>query len=223
MKKYIYKITSPSNKVYIGQSTKSVEDKIHSYVLCERYTKSKRKIVVAIKKYGWKNMHFEIIDEDATWSKEELNAREIFWISHYNSISDGYNMTTGGDGVDSECAKKLALEHHRTMSEETKQRRKKNCSSGQIRRYKENPDSEITKKRKSDSHKGSYRIVSPTGKVWEIDIGLKEFAETFKDEINVGYWQLFNAYRRCYNNTIVVRKRKDNNNWQVTRIDKLNN
>ena len=101
--------------------------------------------------------------------------------------------------------------------------KRKNCSTGQLQRFKETPESEITKKRKSDSHKGSYRIVSPNGKVWETDIGLKEFAETFKDEINVGYWQLFNAYRRCYNNTIVVRKRKDNNNWQVTRIDKPNN
>lgn len=223
MTKYIYKITSPSGKIYIGQSTKSVEDKIYSYVLCERYSNSKRKIVRAIKKHGWQNMIFEVIEENSSWSKEELDNREIFWISHYNSIETGYNMTIGGDGVDSDCARKFAITHHRTMSEEKKQTRKKNCSNGQLRRFKENPESDITKKRKSDAHKGTYRIESPDGKIWETDIGLKEFAKQYKNELTVDYWQLFNAYRKCYNNTVVKRKRKDNNNWRVTRLDKPNN
>lgn len=223
MIRYIYKITSPSNKIYIGQSTKPVEDKIYSYVLCERYTTSKRKIVSAIKKYGWDNMTFEVLEENNQWSKEELNGREIFWISYFDSVNCGYNMTKGGDGVDSACAKQLALAHHRNMSEEKKEARKKNCSIGQLQRFKENPESELTKKRKSDSHKGVYRIESPDGRIWETDIGLKDFAEKFKNELNVNYWQLFNAYRKCYNNTVIQRKRKDNNTWKVTRLDKPNN
>lgn len=223
MKKYIYKITSPSKKIYIGQATVSFEKKKESYRKAELYNKGNRKIVNAIKKYTWSEMIFEVIEENDKWSKEELNKREIFWIEYFDSINTGYNMTKGGDGVDSECARQNATQHHASMTEAKKKERAKNCSKGQINRFKENPESNVTKKRKSDSHKGSYRIVSPNGKVWETDIGLKEFAEKFKDETNMGYWQLFSAYRRCYNNTIVVRKRKDNNNWQVTRIDKPNN
>ena len=67
-----------------------------------------------------------------------------------------------------------------------------------------------------------YRIEAPDGRVWETDIGLKGFAENHKKEIEVDYWRLFNAYRKCYNNTTVVRKRKDNNNWKVTRLDQSN-
>ena len=223
MKRYIYKITSPSGKVYIGQSTKDVQDKIHSYALCERYTTSKRKIVSAIKKYSWQNMKFEVIEENNSWTKEELNNREISWIAHYDSVNTGYNMTIGGDGVDSDCAKLLALAHHRNMSEEKKKIRRQNCSSGQLQRFKKNPESEATKKRKSDAHKGVYRIESPDGKIWETDVGLKEFAERYKNELTVNYWQLFNAYRKCYNNNTISRKRKDNNNWKVTRLDKPNN
>lgn len=220
MVKYIYKITSPSKKIYIGQSTILFEQKYNDYQKCELYTISNRKIIKAIKKHKWKNMLFEIIEQNDQWTKQELNDQEIFWINYYDSVNTGYNMTIGGDGVDSECARKLATIHHATMSEEKKQQRKENCSKGQQKRFQENPDSEITKKRKSDSHKGSYKIESPDGRIWETNIGLKEFAEKYKDEIQIGYWQLFNAYRRCYNNKTIARKRKDNNRWKVIRIDK---
>jgi hypothetical protein len=224
MNKYIYKITSPSNKVYIGLSTIPVEDKANLYKKSEIYeNSSSRKIIKAINKYNWKNMVFEVIDQNDSWTYEELTEREKYWISYFDSFNSGYNMTAGGDGVDSTSAKQYALVHHSTMTEQKKEQRKKNCSAGQLQRYKENSDSDITKKRKSDAHKGVYRIESPDGKVWETDIGLKDFAEQHKDELNVDYWGLFNAYRKCYNNTVVVRKRKDSNNWKVTRLDKPNN
>lgn len=223
MKKYIYKITSPSKKIYIGQSTIPVENKILFYSRIEKYCKSKRKISTAIKKYKWENMVFEVIDFNDNWSKEELNSKEIFWISFYNSVNEGYNMTEGGDGVDSRCAKELALSHHRTMTEEKKEIRKQNCRKGQLKRFQNCPESEITKQRKSNSHKGSYRIESPEGKVWITDIGLKDFAELYKNEIKITYWQLFSAYRSCYNSKAVTRKRKDNNLWKVARLDKSSN
>lgn len=223
MKKYIYKITSPSNKVYIGKSTIPVTDKIRGYAYCEINGTTNRKIMNAIKKYKWINMQFEVIDENDMWSTEELNTREIYWINLFNSVEVGYNMTIGGDGVDSASAKQFALMHHTNMTDETRQLRIKNCSIGQLRRFKEVPESDLTKQRKSDSHKGVYRIESPDGNVWETSAGLKEFAELHKDEIGISYWKLFSAYRKGYNKTVTTRIRKDTNNWKVTRLDKSTN
>jgi len=220
--KYVYLITSPSGKRYVGQSKILVEDKIKSYVKIEKHDKSNRKITNAIKKYGWENMIFEVIEKSNEWTDDFLNQREIYWISYYNSVQTGYNMTAGGDGVDSECARQNALNHHNNMSEQKKKERSQNCSIGQKARFRQNPESDETKQKKSESHKGSYVIESPDGRVWGTSLGLKEFADTFKNEIQMSYWQLFSAYRKCYNNTTTLRKRKDNNNWKVIRIDKPN-
>lgn len=220
--KYIYLITSPSGKHYVGQSKINVDKKIYWYSLLEASDTTSRKIVNAIRKYSWNEMKFEIIERNDDWTKEDLNEREIFWISYYDSVNLGYNMTKGGDGVDSECARKNMLQYHALMTDEKKIQRNKNCSIGQRKRFKENPESELTKKRKSDAHKGSYRIESPTGKIWITDKGLKDFAEEHKDEINVTYWQLFTAYRKCYSNVTTTRNMKNQNNWKVTRIDKPN-
>jgi hypothetical protein len=63
MQKYIYKITSPSNKIYIGQSTIPINRKIDSYKKMELYNVGIRKIVSAIRKHKWENMLFEVIEE----------------------------------------------------------------------------------------------------------------------------------------------------------------
>lgn len=217
--KYIYLITSPSGKQYVGQSKVSYNKKKYWYSLLEYKDTTDRKIVNAIRKYTWNNMQFEVIERNDNWTKEELNHREIYWIAHYNSVAAGYNMTKGGDGVDSECARNNALKHHATMTGEKKAERSKNCSAGQKKRFAETPESDLTKQKKSEAHKGAYRIESPDGRVWTTNIGLKDFAEQYKNELKISYWQLFSAYRKCYNNTVTVRKRKNQNNWKVTRID----
>jgi hypothetical protein len=168
-------------------------------------------------------MKFEIIEENKTWSDAELNSRECYWISFYNSKNQCYNMTNGGDGVDSISAAEFARTHHLLMSEEKKRNRSINCSEGQRKRFQNSPETEITKKRKSDSHKGEYRIESPDGRIWETKQGLKEFFELNKSELKISYWQLFGAYRKCYNNVTSSRKRKDNNYWKVTRLDESDN
>lgn len=93
--KYIYLITSPSGKQYVGQSKVPVDKKIKSYIQLEKYIKSDRLIANAIKKYGWNNMKFEIIEQNQDWTAEQLNKREIYWIEKYNTLVEGYNMTSG--------------------------------------------------------------------------------------------------------------------------------
>ena len=49
----------------------------------------------AIKKYGIENFDFDVLEE---CSKENINDRERYWISYYESnTNNGYNKTDGGD------------------------------------------------------------------------------------------------------------------------------
>ena len=216
--KYIYLITSPSGKQYVGKCSIDPIDKAVLYQSAAKYFPDiKRPILNAIRKYGWHNMKFEIIEQNDNWTESELNQQEIFWIVQYNTVNVGYNVTGGGDGHDSESAKLF----WKNVSEEWKTARALNCSIGQKKRYATAPDSNLTKQRKSDAQKGTYKIISPEGLEWITNLGLKEFAIKYETELKVSYWALFGAYRKCYTNSNKhVKHRKDNNKWKVIRIDK---
>lgn len=76
----IYKITSPSNKIYIGQSI-NIESRIKKYI--SHNCKLQKRLYRSIKKYGWDNHFFEIVEQ---CDKEELNTRERYWQEYYNCI-----------------------------------------------------------------------------------------------------------------------------------------
>lgn len=89
----IYKITSPSNKIYIGKSI-NIERRWIEYKKLQS-CKEQRYLYNSLKKHGPENHIFEIIEE---CNIENLNEREIFWIKKLNCIKDGLNLTHGGDG-----------------------------------------------------------------------------------------------------------------------------
>lgn len=87
---YIYKIQNKiNNKIYIGQSTKSINDS-------KEYFGSGILIKKAIKKYGIENFTKSILYECKT--SGDLNEKEIYYILKYKSNIDGYNISTGGNG-----------------------------------------------------------------------------------------------------------------------------
>lgn len=89
----IYKITSPTGKIYIGQS-KNVEKRISYYsgMQCVE----QRKIYASLVKYGWSNHKFEVLE---TCSYSDINEKEIYWISFYESFSENnLNILHGGKG-----------------------------------------------------------------------------------------------------------------------------
>lgn len=101
---YIYKFTNKiTGKTYIGQTndiekrkrghkSESFNPKANGYNL---------PFHAAIRKYGWENFEFEILEEiPDEFGREYLNEREIFFISYYKSLVDenGYNLTKGGEG-----------------------------------------------------------------------------------------------------------------------------
>lgn len=51
---------------------------------------------MAMKSYGIAN--FKIEEIDSASSLAELNSKETYWILHFNSVLNGYNLETGGNG-----------------------------------------------------------------------------------------------------------------------------
>lgn len=87
----IYKITNQINgKCYIGQSINILQRwKQHRTNAAVRT----EALYLAFQKYGIENFSFEILEE---CSEEELDQKEQYYISYFNSYKNGYNMTQGG-------------------------------------------------------------------------------------------------------------------------------
>ena len=96
----IYKIENKVNgNVYIGQSV-NIERRWQDHK--KRKKDAKTILGRAFIKHGISNFEFSIIELCA---KEELNNREIYWITHYNSYVKGYNATSGGDSSQNRMGK----------------------------------------------------------------------------------------------------------------------
>lgn len=91
-KYYVYKLTFPNSKVYIG-ITKNLKRRFNAYKNCH----SNLLVHRAIRKYGWDNIHKDVIDTQitvgATYSLEKKYIAEF----QSNNISFGYNNTSGGE------------------------------------------------------------------------------------------------------------------------------
>lgn len=88
----IYKITNKINgKIYIGQSN-NIKRRISEH----QYKGDSSRVLIdhVIKKYGWDNFTYEVVEE---CDSSKLNERETYWIQFYHSNETGYNMNLGGD------------------------------------------------------------------------------------------------------------------------------
>jgi group I intron endonuclease len=88
----IYKITSPTDGIYIGQS-RNYENRYKSGV-----SPKQTRLYRSIQKYGFDAHQFEVIEEFAeNISKERLDGEEVFWIAFYkNNGFKVLNLRSGG-------------------------------------------------------------------------------------------------------------------------------
>lgn len=99
----IYKYTSPSGGVYIGQTCNNINCRASSkgkgYLAINKETGEylQPAIAHAILKYGWENFKKEILYTNLT-SKEADN-KEIELIKFYKEGGKCYNISSGGKGV----------------------------------------------------------------------------------------------------------------------------
>lgn len=96
----IYKITNNlNNKVYIGKSSMIENRWDYHRKNYESPADWDKTLYKAFRKYGLENFSFEIIEEmtEEYYNKFSDN-REEYWIIYYDSLTNGYNETSGGDG-----------------------------------------------------------------------------------------------------------------------------
>jgi len=152
-KKYIvYKYTSPSNKIYIGQTCKSLDRRASNgtgYIHCTYFYS-------AILKYGLENFKREILKENLTL--DEANYWEEYYINYYDSANreNGYNIRPGGNN--SKCSdeskekiRKYMIYNNPMKNQEVVEKVKKKNTG----KYK----SEESKKKISKSHKKKIKCV----------------------------------------------------------------
>jgi group I intron endonuclease len=94
----IYKITSPSGRLYVGK-THDLRKRINAYKCDIRKNRKDLKLHNSLRKYGWDAHILEVIEEV---DDILLDEREIYWIAELNTYCyknpKGLNMTLGGDG-----------------------------------------------------------------------------------------------------------------------------
>lgn len=94
---YIYKITNILNgKSYIGKTMQTIEARWKKH--CNDFHLprcNKRPLYNAMTKYGIDAFKIETLEE---CSDIEVNEREKYWIQYYDTFTNGYNATLGGDG-----------------------------------------------------------------------------------------------------------------------------
>lgn len=87
---YLYKIESPNNRIYIGQ-TVSPKNRFAVYKRCA--IPAQHKLRESIKKYGWDNHTVNIITKLPSKDADEV---ERYLIAYYDSIKNGLNILPGG-------------------------------------------------------------------------------------------------------------------------------
>lgn len=195
----IYKITSPSGKIYIGQS---IDIKYRFSYYYRGDCKHQKRLYNSFLKYGISNHIFEIVEECEI---NQLNIRELFWQKHYKTIDEkGLNCfyTTDENG-------------HREISEETKfkmsiaQKGRKHSKETKLKISESNKGkimSEESKLKMSQSSKGkssqpgkynpmAIRIINiETNQTWDT---IKDCAEYYNvDSATIPNWIKYKTKNR---------------------------
>lgn len=161
----IYKMVSPSGRIYIGKSSNFAK-RMNYYK--NLGVKSQSQLYRSLMKYGFDSHNAEIIDQ-FIGSDNHASSKEMFWIRSYMSNKckwaemRGLNLTDGGEGT---TGYKASEEHRKKLSEihkknPTRGRLGKKCSEEQkqkLRDYnKKNPPKGMLGKKMSQETKDKIK------------------------------------------------------------------
>lgn len=140
----IYKITSPTNKIYIGQSI-NIKDRFRRYKY--KSCKDQKRLYYSLLKHGVENHTFEVIEE---CSIELLNERERYWQDFYNVLDLKFGLN---------CMLTNTKDRSGRLSDETKLKIKSFKMTDEMKQkisktHKGKIKTEQHKKRISESNKG---------------------------------------------------------------------
>lgn len=173
----IYKATNLLNgKVYIGQTTRTLKERMGEHLRHNESVFDK-----ALAKYGIENFKVEVIDTATT--TDELNQKEIYWISYYKSFGEnGYNMCEGGGNTTGY--------HHTQAAKHIMSVAKKQTYIGKGNPFYGKHHSEESKQKMSESRKG--RVINEE---WR-----KHLSETSPKKVkvhNIETGEIFNSIKEA--------------------------
>lgn len=149
----IYKATSPSGKIYIGQTIRKLSIRINRHNQDSKDRRYNTKFSRAIRKYGIEKFMWEILYDNILI--DQLNDLEIKTIAEYDSYNHGYNSNIGGGSnygfhpTPEQIEKRAKKIRGRKMPKSFCQK-----VSKALKGIKFGPRSEETKKRMSECKKG---------------------------------------------------------------------
>ena len=226
---YIYKHTSPSGKVYIGQTCQKPENRWNNgkgyksgYFYC------------AIKKYGWNNIKHEVLFTGLDQLNADIIEEDLIY--YYKQIGKSYNLANGGfvnkGWHQSEESKKKISEANKgkKMSDEAKEKIRLSKLGENNPNYGKSPSEEIRQKiskaLKGKRAKRVKQIDPESGEVVKIWNSQTEACEFYngnpslisdairRNSLTKGYYWRFED-----DNTPLIKK-KNPLNKEVEQIDK---
>jgi group I intron endonuclease len=155
----IYKLTSPSGKVYIGR-TKNFEKRMGEHKNTSESNRGDCKIHQAIRKYGWDNFQKEILCEV---SHKQAPIVEEQFIKAYDSYKTGYNsIETGAGGEFPYTGRRDTIEYQEYL------KKMSDSTSGENNGMYGKSHSEEAKQKQREKAKGRFSLE------WFIDRNGKE-------------------------------------------------
>ena len=168
----VYVVTCTVNgKRYVGQTTQGAESRWHSH----RSTAGMAPWAFsrALKKYGSDNFVWEVVD--TATNQDDLDAKEVEWISKLNSLSpNGYNLTTGGkSGGKASDETRQKLSAARLGKAHTPEWNRKIGDANRVRKW-----TEESRRKIGASRKGRKQPSEAVAKTAESNKGKKRSQET---------------------------------------------
>lgn len=146
----VYKITnSYNNKVYIGWTGRTLEDRWNDHQNDALKNRDNRKFYNAIRKYGTEIWSTEILIDNL--SITEAKEKEKEYIKLFDSYNHGYNATRGGDGNNGIV---MSKESNEKRSAALKGVKKSESTVEKFRKRKSTPESNL---KRSIAHKGTKK------------------------------------------------------------------
>lgn len=103
-KNVIYKLEFPNNKIYIGQTSETLKERLRNHCRESFQRESHLPKARAIRKY----LEFKV---EVLYQGEDLNEKEIEFIKLYDSQNKevGYNLTAGGGSLSIPCSEEKKM------------------------------------------------------------------------------------------------------------------
>lgn len=93
----IYCIRNMNNgKMYVGKTTNTLRSRLAGHIYEAEVKHSQYALHCAIRKHGKESFEVSVLETPAP---EILSDREVFHIAQLNTLREGYNMTSGGEGL----------------------------------------------------------------------------------------------------------------------------